>query len=85
MGEEDCLPTVEESTEPPIRAQQSGNYHGPTTTGHLATPPTADPATNGDATLPPFLTAAHTLTAEEVANALGVDVQYDLTIPFFYF
>jgi Na+-exporting ATPase len=76
MGEEDCLPTVEESTEPPIRAQHNGTYHGPTPAGRCATS-TAHLAANGDAAVPPLLTAAHTLSATQVADALGVDVQYD--------
>ncbi|KAF2269360.1 calcium ATPase [Lojkania enalia] len=75
MGEENCLPTVEESTEPPIRAQRSGNYHGPPTNPgqhtHLQ-PQTQDGGTR------PLPKAPHTLTAQEVAQKLGVDLNNGL-------
>lgn len=79
MGEENCLPTVEESTEPPIRAQRSANYHEPPTTAgqHTDAQPHA-----GDEGPPTSLTAAHTLTAAQVAQELGVDIQYDISVLF---
>jgi len=76
MGEENCLPTVEESTEPPIRAQRSGNDHGPpTTAGHHHHPHAPEEGP------PKSLPAAHTLTAAQVAKELGVDTQY-VPLPF---
>jgi P-type Na+/K+ transporter len=72
MGEENCLPTVEESTEPPIRAQRSGNYHGPPTNAGQRTH--VQPQARHEA--PPLvLTAAHTLTASQVAEKLGVNIE----------
>ena len=70
MGEENCLPTVEESTEPPIRAHTSGNDHGPTTNLGLS------PHNISSDVSPTSLTAPHTLSATQVAQALGVDIQY---------
>jgi magnesium-transporting ATPase (P-type) len=70
MGEENCLPTVEESTEPPIRALRSGNDHGPPTIPgqqHHTHVPEEGP--------PKSLPSAHTLTAAQVAKELGVDIQ----------
>jgi hypothetical protein len=71
MGEENSLPTVEESTEPPIRALRSGNDHGPpTTTGqqhHINV---------HEEGVPKSLSSAHTLTAAQVAKELDVDIQY---------
>ncbi|KAF2203926.1 hypothetical protein GQ43DRAFT_224807 [Delitschia confertaspora ATCC 74209] len=76
MGEEDCLPTVEESTEPPIGAQQSGNYHGRTTAGQQA----SVQANHGYNSMATFLPSAHTFTADQVAAALGVDLRHGLRI-----
>jgi P-type Na+/K+ transporter len=71
MGEENSLPTVEDSTEPPIRDLRSGNDHGPPTTlGHH--PNHTRALEEGP---PNTLTAPHTLTAPQVAEALGVDIQ----------
>lgn len=73
MGEENCLPTVEESTEPPLRALRSRIDHGPeTTAGHHSTTTTQ---AYGEAP-PKSLSIAHTLTAAQVAKELGVDIQY---------
>ncbi|KAF2021092.1 potassium/sodium eff [Aaosphaeria arxii CBS 175.79] len=80
MGEENCLPTVEESTEPPICAQRNGNYNGPPTTAgqhqyHQPNPP-IDPPNQGT---PASLPTAHTLTPEQVARALNVDIHNGLS------
>ena len=76
MGEENGLPTVEESTEPPLCAQHNGHNNG--------TPITASQHTRGeplshDEGFPVPPAAAHTLSAEAVASELGVDIRYDLT------
>jgi hypothetical protein len=68
MGEENSLPTVEESTEPPICAQRSNN-HGPPTIR-------SRPRNARDTEAPASLTNAHTLTVEKVAEELGVDIKY---------
>lgn len=69
MGEDTGPATVEESTEPPICAQRNGKHHGPqTTTGHH--PQARDEAS------PISLTAAHTLSAAQVAQELGVEISY---------
>jgi len=76
MGETD-LSTVEETSpqdsEPPL-----GAYHGPTSTPqpphHHPQPPSAH-----DGNVPP-LTAWHTLTAAQVAQALDADTRYVLTL-----
>jgi hypothetical protein len=69
MGEENSQPTVEESTEPPIRAQRSTENHGPPTIEGQHTQLSEEGP-------PKSLTTAHTLTAEQVAQKLGVDVRY---------
>lgn len=72
MGEENCLPTVEESTEPPIRAQLRGTEHGPSTTaGQQPHPDEIGPQGS--------LPVAHILTPEQVARALGVDINHGLS------
>ncbi|KAF2113812.1 hypothetical protein BDV96DRAFT_613638 [Lophiotrema nucula] len=78
MGEENALPTVEESTEPPICAQRSGNYNGPPLRvgqqhhdhNHLQ----QSSLQNGI-----LLKAPHTLTATQVAEELGVDIDNGLS------
>ncbi|KAF1996981.1 potassium/sodium eff [Amniculicola lignicola CBS 123094] len=77
MGEENCLPTVEESTEPPICAQQDGNYHGPpTSAGH----PLKQQPHASDGEYPTPVPYPHTLTAAQVAQALGVVVSDGLSV-----
>lgn len=69
MGEENCLPIVEESTEPPLRAQLRGTEHGPpSTAGQQPHPDEIGPQGS--------LPVAHILTPEQVAQALGVDIKY---------
>ncbi|KAF2276536.1 uncharacterized protein EI97DRAFT_43305 [Westerdykella ornata] len=75
MGEENSLPTVEESTEPPLCALRSGihHHHGPETTARHSTPQPHDERP------PKSLSIAHTLTAAQVAKELGVDIQNGLS------
>jgi hypothetical protein len=70
MGEETCLPAAEETAEPPLGAQRSGNYHGhgpPNIAGQTTQANTHDEH-------PPALKAAHTLTAAQVAQRLDVNI-----------
>ena len=75
MGEENVLPAVEESTEPPI-CGHSSTYHGPPTTAGQH--PYSQPHPRHDGAVPTPLTAAHTLTATQVALELGVDISNGL-------
>ena len=72
MGESELLPAVEESTEPPICGHSSTHHGSPTTIGQH---PHLQPHFGHGGTTPAPLTAAHTLTATQVAQELGVDIR----------
>jgi hypothetical protein len=72
MGEESTLPTVEEAAEPPIRNYSQSNNDEPDSAGQPQNPQQQSRDDNPST----LVNAPHTLTATQVALALGVDIKY---------